>query len=197
MRYSFNKALLATSIALILNSQTVFATNGLAPTGLGMEHRAMGGAAAGYAANTTSMATNPASASFINDGYDVGLEIFQPTRSAKHRPTGLVFDGNGKDTFLIPEGGYKKKINDKVDAGIVVYRNGGMNTEYRSSPRFGPTTFGTTTPAGVDLQQLFISPTVSYKVNENNAVGVSANLVYQKFKAEGLQNFGGMSTDPT
>lgn len=188
MRHTFNKTLLVTSIVLALGSQAAFATNGLAPTGVGIAQKGMGGAAAGYASNTMSMATNPAAASFVNDGYDVGVELFKPSRSATKISTGVTYDGNGKSTFLIPEGGYKKQINDKVAAGVVVYGNGGMNTQYN---QLNPTsTFGTTNPGGVDLQQLFISPTVSYKMNDKAAIGVSANMVYQKFKAEGLENFG-------
>lgn len=197
MRNALNKTLLASSILLALGSQAAFATNGLAPTGLGMEHRAMGGAAAGHAANTTSMATNPAAASFINDGYDIGLEIFKPNRSVKYTQAGAFlgteFSGNGEDIFLVPEGGYKKQINDKIAAGIVVYGNGGMNATYDTAlpythPSFGEVGFGDTNTA-IDLKQVFISPTIGYKVNENNAVGLSANLVYQELKAEGLHRF--------
>ncbi|MDD5392079.1 MAG: outer membrane protein transport protein [Thiothrix sp.] len=193
MRYSFNKTLLVTSIVLALGSQAAFATNGLAPTGLGMEHRAMGGAAAGYAANTTSMATNPASASFINDGYDLGLEVFSPNRKVKYKSTGITYSGNGEDMFLVPEGGYKKQINDKVAAGVVVYGNGGMNSTYDTAlpyrhPQAGEIGFGTSN-TNIDLKQLFVAPTISYKVNDNNAIGVSANIVYQELEANGLQSF--------
>lgn len=186
---SVNKSLLAAAIACAMGFQPVFATNGMAPTGLGQVHKAMGGAAAGYAANTMSMASNPASASFINDGYDVGLELFKPNRTASAGATS--FDGNGDELFLIPEGGYKKQLNAKTAAGVVVYGNGGMNTNYTDGVRFGAGYFSGATAAktGVDLQQLFVSPTVSHKVSENVAIGVSANLVYQKFKAEGLNGF--------
>lgn len=191
MRHALNKTLLASSIVLALGSQAAFATNGLAPTGIGQAHKAMGGAAAGYAVNTMSIATNPAAASFVNDGYDVGLEIFKPSRSATRISTGVTYDGNGKSTFLIPEAGYKKQINDKVAVGVAVYGNGGMNTSYGTNPpNYG------TGAAGVDLQQLFISPTVSYKISDDAAIGVSANMVYQKFKLEGAQNFNGASVFP-
>ncbi|HRJ53249.1 MAG TPA: outer membrane protein transport protein [Candidatus Thiothrix moscowensis] len=197
MRRAINKTLLASSILLALGSQAAFATNGLAPTGVGMEHRAMGGAGAGYAANTMSMGTNPASGAFIRDGYDVGVEVFMPSRKAEFNgtavgmPADTEYDGNGKDTFFIPEAGYKKQINEKVSAGVVVYGNGGMNTSYEKANPFAiPLTFPGALPAGasigseagVDYQQLFVSPTISYKINENNAVGISANLVRHKIK---------------
>lgn len=183
MRFTFSKSLLAASVLLALGSQAAFATNGLAPTGIGMVHRSMGGTAVANPENTTSMATNPAAASFIADGYDVGLELFAPDRSVKVTTgmpgAGTEFSGNGKTTFLIPEGGYKRQINDKVSAGVVVYGNGGMNTEYVSNP-FAPAR--TDPKAGVDYQQLFVSPTISYKINDNHAIGASVNLVQHKIR---------------
>lgn len=78
----FRKTTLAVSILLALGAQSAFATNGLAPTGLGQTHKAMGGAAAGFAASPMSMATNLASASFSPDGYEVGAEVLFPNRTA-------------------------------------------------------------------------------------------------------------------
>ena len=43
--------------------------------------------------------------------------------------------------------------------------------------------------------QLIVAPTLSYKVDERHAVGVSPLLVYQRFKATGLQMFMGISGD--
>jgi long-chain fatty acid transport protein len=134
------------------------------------------------------MATNPAAAAFIKDGYDIGLEVFQPNRNTHNNTDSRDFNGDGKSTFLIPEAGYKRKLNDKVDVGVVVYGNGGMNTQYNNNvtmPGFG--SFGTGR-AGVDYQQMYISPTASYKLNDRVAVGASANFIYHKFKVEGLQN---------
>ena len=53
-----------------------------------------------------------------------------------------------------------------------------------------PPAFGTTNRAGIDYQQMYISPTASYKLNDRVAVGASANFIYHKFKAEGIQYFG-------
>jgi long-chain fatty acid transport protein len=194
MKKLMKKSGLATAIVLVLSSQTSFATNGLAPIGLGQTHKAMGGAAVGNPVNTMSMANNPAAASFIDDGFDVGLEIFSPDRTATVAEglpgAGTEFDANGIENFFIPEGGYKKSINDKHSFGITVYGNGGMNTEYAINPGFGVGT------AGIDLQQLIISPTWAMKFDEDYSLGIAVNLAYQKFKAEGLQNFTGLSASP-
>lgn len=194
---TFRKPLLAAMVTgALVASPVVLATNGIAPTGLGQVHKAMGGAAAGYAANTMSMATNPASASFIKDGYDVGIEAFKPSRSATFKLGGASVknDGNGDEMFPIPEAGYKKDIKGGISLGVVAYGNGGMNTAYDKGVFFPagttPNNFangsGTT---GVDLKQIFVSPTASYAINDRVAVGASVNFVQQRFEAEGLGRF--------
>jgi long-chain fatty acid transport protein len=197
MRFTFNKSLLVASVLLAISSQSAFATNGMAPIGLGITQKAMGGAAVATSENTMNAGTNPASLSNVDAGWDIGAEVFMPDRSATI--TGNLnpavngdYDGNGKDMFLIPEGGYKRQLNDKHSVGVVVYGNGGMNSSYNKPvPLFG------TTNAGINLEQLVVAPTWSTKINENNSVGVSLNLAYQRFSATGLQNFTGASISPT
>src|SRR6056300_460064 len=99
-------SVLAATILVSITSITAHATNGLAPTGLGNDHRSMGGAATGNPINSSSIASNPAAASFVDDGYDLGVELFQPDRSAS--AGGMTFSGNGKENFIIPEGAYKR-----------------------------------------------------------------------------------------
>ncbi|RTZ67315.1 MAG: hydrocarbon degradation protein, partial [Aquificaceae bacterium] len=190
------KTLLASSLAIALAAPAAFATNGLAPTGIGQEHKAMGGAAVGNPVNTMSMATNPAAASFINDGYDVELELFKPNRTVKGK-AGVnpgTYEGDEKPVFLVPGAGYKKQYNNKYAVGITMYGNGGMNTEFKNSPKF-PTPGGLfpfngggagAPNTGINLEQLFVSPTLGIKLNEKHSLGLSVNLVAQQFKATGL-----------
>lgn len=77
--------------------------------------------------------------------------------------------------------------------GLAVYGNGGMNTTYNRSPFTG---FGGTSPAGVDLVQLFVAPTVAFKPNPSHSFGVSLNFAYQVFSADGLNPFAAFSSDP-
>jgi long-chain fatty acid transport protein len=65
-----------------------------------------------------------------------------------------------------------------------LYGNSGLNTSYTE-----PILLLGGTRGGVDLEQLFISPTVAYKAGAHNSFGVAANIAYQRFSAEGLQNF--------
>jgi long-chain fatty acid transport protein len=68
-----------------------------------------------------------------------------------------------------------------------------MNTSYITPiPLLG------STRAGVDLEQLFVSPTAAFKVTDHQAIGISLNIAWQRFSGEGLQNFTqpGFSIDP-
>lgn len=212
------RTLLATSIAMTLAIAPVAnATNGYAPVGLGQIHKAMGGAAVGNPQNTTTIMSNPAAASFVADGYDIGAEIFKPDRKATSSFFGTEFDGNGISAFFIPEGAYKRDMG-KHSLGVVVFGNGGMNTSYNpNSPTFpspggaGAPPAGSAVPfnatptgpvgtTGIDLQQLFIAPTISTKLNDNHSVGLSLNLVAQQFQAKGISALlgdGTRSVDPT
>ena len=200
------KTLLASSLAIALAAPAAFATNGLAPTGIGQEHKAMGGTAVGNPSNTMSMATNPAAASFIDDGWDAELELFKPNRTVERKAfpglPGEKFTGDEKSVFVIPGGGYKKQFNDKYAVGVTMYGNGGMNTEFKNSPTFptgqqppnhlAPFNAGNSSAhTGVNLEQLFISPTLGIKLNDKHSLGLSANLVYQRFEANGLEAFTG------
>ena len=44
------------------------------------------------------------------------------------------YDGNDTQNFFIPEIGYVQQINPQFAAGVAVYGNGGMNTDYGSNP---------------------------------------------------------------
>ena len=91
--------------------------------------------------------------------------------------------------FFIPELGYAQQLSPQLAVGVAVYGNGGMNTNYGTSPF---TTLGqgaSIGSGGVDLSQLFISPSLAWKINENHALGIALNLAYQRFKIEGVQPF--------
>lgn len=205
MRRAINKTLLASSILLALGSQAAFATNGIEATGLGQVHKAMGGAAVGNPYNTTSIATNPASISNIEAGYDLGVEVFQPNRSGTRLSDGQKFEGNETKNFLIPEGAFKSsKSGEKYSYGVAVYGAGGMNTDFSGTnpPTLNGNPFnvgGAGENPGINLEQLNISPTLGIKLSDKHSIGVSANIVYQQFEAKGLSLFKnpGFTVDPT
>jgi long-chain fatty acid transport protein len=95
--------------------------------------------------------------------------------------------------FFIPELGYSHLLNPKLALGVAMFGNGGLNTSYTTPiPLLG------NTRGGVDLQQLIVSPTIAFKANAHNSIGLAVNIAYQRFSAEGLQNFASpnFSSDP-
>lgn len=182
-----NKYQLLPLAALLLSTQAL-ATDGYFSHGYGVKSQGMGGVGIALPQDALAAATNPAGMGLIGDRIDFGVTWFRPIREAEIEDNGAGMNGtykaNESKNFFIPEFGYNKVINDKLSLGVSVYGNGGMNTDYnRPIPLFG------NTKAGIDLAQLFIAPTLAWKINETHTVGVSVNLAYQRFEAKGLQNF--------
>lgn len=177
-------ALAVTSLA----SSGAWATNGYFSHGFGQKSQGMGGTGIAFPQDSLAAATNPAGMAFVGNRMDLGASLFRPQREATSA-AGTTFDGNAKDLFLIPEFGYNRMINDRMSFGVSVFGNGGMNTSYKTNPGFG------TGSAGVNLMQLFITPTLAWKLNEGNSIGVGLNLAAQRFSAKGLDGFAGLSTD--
>ncbi len=184
------KLLLAT---LAITSTQAFATDGYFAHGYGVKAQGMGGVGIALPQDALAAATNPAGMGLIGDRIDFGATWFRPIRESEIVGNGApgqsadgTYKGNDSKNFIIPEFGYNKAINDRLTLGVSVYGNGGMNTDYKNGiPLFNQTQKRT----GVDLIQLFIAPTATWKVNESNTVGISLNLAYQRFEAKGLQNF--------
>lgn len=173
------------------------ATNGYFQHGYGIKSQGMAGVGIALPQDSLAAATNPAGMAFIGDRLDLGAVWFRPMRGADITGTfgGFsdgAFDGNGTNNFIIPEFGYNKMVSPRLALGVSVYGNGGMNTDYRPIPLFN----GVGDGVGVDFAQLFVAPTVAYKLNENHSIGLSLNLAYQRFAAKGLQNFSFFSSNP-
>jgi long-chain fatty acid transport protein len=191
------KVLLAAAAAAVLAPGAALATTGYFAHGYGIKAKSMGGVGIALPQDALAAASNPAGIAWIGNRFDAGVEWFSPDRGASI--TGSMapgangtYDGNDTSSFLIPEFGYNRVINPNLTFGVAVYGNGGMNTDYATNPFAA---FGGTGPAGVDLMQLFIAPTIAWK-SGNHSVGVSLNLAYQRFKAEGIQGFAGFSASP-
>ena len=172
------------------------ATDGYFASGYGIKQSGQGGAGVAFPQDSLAAATNPAGLVFVGDRVDFGITLFRPIRSAtitSPSPAAGNYDANGQRIFLIPEIGYNHLLTPNISLGVSVFGNGGMNTTYTTPiPLLG------SSRAGVNLEQAFISPTLAVKVNSHNSFGVALNLGYQRFKANGLQNFASpASSDPT
>jgi long-chain fatty acid transport protein len=185
-RQGYTSRLAIASFAVLAVSPA-YATDGYFDFGYGVKAKGIGGAGVAFAQDSIAPATNPAGIAFLEDRLDFGLTYFHPDRTASLG--GTEYSGNGTSDFIIPEIGFKYGLSEKIDVALAVYGNGGMNTDY-SAPLFDTPAPGTPSDAGIDLSQLFVAPTVSYKITEGHAVGISPILAYQRFKAEGLEEFG-------
>lgn len=178
-------------IALAFSPALAFATDGYFQHGYGVKAQGLGGVGIALAQDGLAAAANPAGTAFIDERIDAGLTWFAPKRGAEitsPNPTAGKYDGNGTKDFFMPDFGYVKHLSPATTVGVAVYGNGGMNTSYdRGIPLFNGGTGGKT---GINLAQLFISPSIAWKPNQQNAFGVAANIAYQRFRAEGLQSFG-------
>lgn len=184
-------ALLAPGLAL--------ATNGYFAHGYGVKAQGLAGIGIALPQDGLAAATNPAGTAFVGDRVDVGVTWFRPDRGAQitGNAAGLngTYDANDSKDFIIPEIGYVKQLGPNWTAGIAVYGNGGMNTDYGRNPF---ASFGSTGVAGVNLEQLFISPSLAYQLQPGHALGAAVNFAYQRFSAKGLGAFdnAGFSASP-
>jgi long-chain fatty acid transport protein len=174
-----------------------FATDGYFATGYGIKQLGQGGAGVAFAQDSLASATNPAGMVFAGNRLDFGMTFFRPIRSSSITGSGAPingpYDASRHKNYFIPELGFNHLVSSRLSFGVSIFGNGGMNTSYTTPiPLLG------STRAGVDLEQLFVSPTVAYKVTEHQAFGASLNLGWQRFSASGLQNFTqpGFSIDP-
>ena len=211
---------IAVLIAIAAASGSAFATDGYFSHGYGMKAKGMGGAATAMASDAFGGANNPASMVWAGDRLDVGLDLFAPKREVSRTGSsgfGTGMDGSvssGSDLFYIPEFGYNKMLGWDMSAGITVYGNGGMNTDYNGGQIGAATSCGNfpggfnqasgqagpynllcgSGKLGINLEQLIIAPTFSMKINKDHSVGASLLIGYQKFKAEGLSAFYSYTT---
>lgn len=188
-------------IAALAAPLPAFATLGYFAHGYGLKAKGMGGVGIALPQETMSGVSNPANLGFVGNRMDVELDWFRPIRDAEVTPGAFgnpfvgSYDANERKNFLIPGFGYNRMLRPDLAVGILVYGNGGMNTYFNTNP-FGMGGAGSN-PGGVDYMQLFIAPTIAWKPNENHSIGLSLNLVYQQFGAQGLEAFGlfGFSSD--
>jgi long-chain fatty acid transport protein len=188
-------------VLMLCFSNAAHATNGYFANGYSIESKALAGAGVALPQGSLDASTNPASMAFIGNRVDIGLSLFNPNReyTVKGNPSGYpgtfgLTPGTEKSHskwFLIPSIGANWKLDDKSSIGVSVYGNGGMNTDYKTSTFYG------SSPTGVDLIQLFISPTYARKLAPGHAVGFTPIFAYQRFEAKGLSQFKDpYSSDP-
>lgn len=173
------------------------ATDGYFLNGMGAAAKGAGGVAIAMPGDAGAIAANPAAATETGHRLDIGFEVFVPRRGATISGNGAGlngdYSGNGANPFVLPEVAYVRPLNDTVSLGIAISGNGGMNTQYDTNPFAN---FGATGPAGVNLRQVFITPTVAVRVADGQSIGISPLVVVQSFEMRGIQPFTAASAAP-
>ena len=195
MRYHHYRLLLAVFVVTV--AVPALATDGYFSIGCGLKQQGQGGAGVAFPQDSLAAAANPAGMVFVGDRFDLGLTFFRPIRSASITgslaPVNGSYDASRHKNFFVPELGFNHLVSSRFSLGVSICGNGGMNTSYTTPiPLLG------NTRAGVDFEQLFVSPTAAFKLSDHQAVGASLNIAWQRFSGEGLQNFTapGFSIDP-
>lgn len=189
--------LLPALLAGLLSPLLAHATNGYFTHGYGIKAQGQAGVGIAWGQDALAAATNPANTAEVGERVDLGLTWFRPERSADITGNALgadaSYNGDGKKNFYLPEFGIVKKLSPALATGVAVYGNGGLNTQYNSNPY---ARFGASGTAGVNLEQLFITPSIAWKPNADNSLGLGLNLAYQRFSAQGIGVFAGFSANP-
>jgi len=188
---------LSALLALVFAPLAAHATNGYFSEGYGIKAQGQAGVGIAWAQDSLASATKPAGIAFVGDRVDLGLSWFIPRRSAEIVGNAFgpdeSYSGDGKKNFLIPEVGYVGQISNSLAAGIALYGNGGLNTQYDQNPY---ARFGAAGTAGVNLEQLFITPSLAWKPAADQSLGIALPIAYQRFSATGIGFFGGFSSNP-
>ncbi len=197
------KTQLLIALAAIGFAGSASATNGYFAHGVGVKSQSMGGAGIAFAEDGFGIGANPATLSQAKQGYAVGLSLFGPDRSVNTAGvtpgtapatvgTAGTHDGNRKDVFFIPEIAYVKHASNGLSYGVAVYGNGGMNADYNKA------IYDTgTDKTFTNMEQLFISPTIAKKLNDQHTIAASLNFVHQTFEAGGLDMFAQYTSSAT
>jgi len=188
-----NRLLSAAVFAAMVLPTTAMATNGMFMMGNGTKANGRAGVGIGMADSAVSGADNPAAMVRVGNRIDFGVQVFDPDRTTEISGNGFGFDyrgnGNNDGPFYIPEGGFNYMLSDDMSIGLTVVGTGGMNTNYDNLAIFNVAAGPISSTTGINLEQVRILPTLSYKINDQHSVGVSLQVAYQQFKAWGLDNF--------
>ena len=200
MKHTKKKILAIAVTAAMCAPMAAMATNGYFGHGIGMKSMGMGGAGIAMAQDSLASATNPAAAALAGNRIDFGLNLFKPDRESKVSGSAGgsgafdgTYSGNETSMFPIPEFGYNRDLGNDMAFALTVVGRGGMNTDY--DKEFMLYSGGSGNKPGIDLAQLYISPTFAMKLNPDHAVGITLNMIYQRFKAHGLEGFAPLAAD--
>jgi long-chain fatty acid transport protein len=202
MMYKKFKSVITTVFIIVLFSINLFATDGYFRHGYGIKYSALAGSGVAVSLSSLGAITNPAALSFLPTRYDANISLFSPMReytvtgipSGMQGTFGLLPGTIESETklFAFPTLGANWNLNQTMAFGVVVYGNGGMNTDYPTQTFYDPSSPST----GVNLEQLFVGATYAIEFVKDHSLGITALFAWQKFRAKGLASFSPFSSDP-
>jgi long-chain fatty acid transport protein len=193
-----------------------FATNGYFTHGNGTKNKAMAGSGIALPEDAIDVTNNPAVVTEVGDQLVFGGAVFSPNR--KYSTTQSQLNGqfnsftigpnsldSGSNYFFIPHIAKSWQLENNSAWSLAFYGRGGMNTEWDGGTATfdpdgpGPAPVGTypgTFGAGdtfMNFSQAFLDVTWGKKFQNDVSFGVSAVLVGQMFKLEGVDSFAGFT----
>jgi long-chain fatty acid transport protein len=175
------------------------AMDGYFSNGYGPQCKALAGACTAVFQGTMAPASNPAAMFWAGRRYEVSLDIFNPNRSYRvtGSPSGYPSafgmatgeNKSGSNLFFVPDFGANWQVKENSTFGFAFYTNGGLNTNYSGNVYGGR-------PAGIDLKQMFLTPTWAQRVGRHHTFGATLILAGQTFQAHGLQTLEAFSRYP-
>ncbi|HWK37829.1 MAG TPA: outer membrane protein transport protein [Hyphomicrobium sp.] len=197
--------LLLAIAAVALFGSDVQALEGYFQNAYGARHKALAGAGAADGRDATIAIINPAGLVHARNEIDAGFSLFSPTREMRGwdspglTPTGK-YESNTLE-FFVPNlsAAYRISGSPLVDViGVSIWGNG-AGTNYRNFDRIGSPCPGGGTgmycrgPAGLELQQTFLTLSLAKQLTPDFAIGVGPTFARQQFRAKGLELFAPVS----
>lgn len=163
------------------------ATLGIFEHGNGIQSMSMGGVSYSIAFETTTLSANPAHALALGNRFDIGLDTFFAegisTFSGNDAGPDDTWRSDGRSYFFIPQGGYSRRLSDRLGVGITVL-NAGLGGDYTDSPY---RRFGAGPRVSLGLASTSVVAAVAYRIWPHHTVGFSLNTGYQVLDAKGFE----------
>lgn len=163
------------------------ATVGVFEHGNGIKSMGMGGVGYSFAEETTALGANPAHALALSHRFDVGVDLFAAEAVATYDGNAAgpdeSFASDGRTYYAIPQGGYSRRLSDRLGFGVTVL-SAGLGPDYDGSPY---ERFGGSSRVSLGLASSSVVTALAYQLNKQHTVGASLNVGYQVLELKGLQ----------
>ncbi len=173
------KACLIVGLVVLLLPEGSPATNGMNMIGYNVRSSGLGGADVALDQDCTGATCNPASIGGLTPhSFSAGLSFLLPRVGLKNTAFGPNDAESDDNVYPLPYTAYSRRLDPESPwtLGFVIYGQGGMGVDFEGVR----TLAGTEDDLTANIQFARVSPTVSYRVNDRFAVGVTVMLGYAR-----------------